>query len=594
MKAFGKVFIACVASLVTMAVLGACERDIQDIPSASGGEVDFSKFVVVGNSLSAGYRNGGLTRPSQINSFPALIARQLKSFGVDEFRQPLLAEGQTTGVMVLKGFKNGSPVIENIPPTPGAFDNVSDQGPFNNLGIPAIRVAEMSLPISTVKTWNPYAGRLFPPAEEGKTYLDFVAESEATFTIIWEGNNDVLLYATSGGEAGVNGIGPYRINGITPLPEFERLYGALLDSMVNRNAKLKGVLATIPEISLLPYFQTVGGLLSANKALPKVLTSEQAMFMNQVYAMAGYIPEGGDDLFVAGANYPAIVLGASGSKSVRRVVLDEADYMLLSFIPEIPKIASEGLGFINTNATEPMGLLQSNWPAYAQMLEQKRTWEEQRTQYLVDLEAKQQQVQATWDAWALANKRAEDFEATGDTENAEAQKALAEQKSNEARDLEADLGALREQIADVEVQLGALASDIDEKESEMRVWAQAVANPIPTQYVLDENEYNLAEQARVAYNDFIKSRAKAYGFGLMDGEALIREFYEGEIVGGIPANTNYITGNAISLDGIHPTERGYAIVANRFIEAMNNAGYSLHVSPINPNEYQGVVVDETD
>jgi hypothetical protein len=46
------------------------------------------------------------------------------------------------------------------------------------------------------------------------------------------------------------------------------------------------------------------------------------------------------------------------------------------------------------------------------------------------------------------------------------------------------------------------------------------------------------------------------------------------VSGGITANgytvtSAYVTGGAFSLDGVHPSPRGYALIANKFIEAIN-------------------------
>jgi hypothetical protein len=47
-----------------------------------------------------------------------------------------------------------------------------------------------------------------------------------------------------------------------------------------------------------------------------------------------------------------------------------------------------------------------------------------------------------------------------------------------------------------------------------------------------------------------------------------------------PANT------AFSLDGVHPNDGGYAIVANAFIEKIN-ATFQLTIPKLNPAEFKG-------
>ena len=50
--------------------------------------------------------------------------------------------------------------------------------------------------------------------------------------------------------------------------------------------------------------------------------------------------------------------------------------------------------------------------------------------------------------------------------------------------------------------------------------------------------------------------------------------------------SEFATGGAFSLDGIHLTPRGYAIVANRIIEAVNST-YNSTVPMVNVGDYNG-------
>ena len=56
---------------------------------------------------------------------------------------------------------------------------------------------------------------------------------------------------------------------------------------------------------------------------------------------------------------------------------------------------------------------------------------------------------------------------------------------------------------------------------------------------------------------------------------------------------NYFSGSAteglvlFSLDGVHPNARGYAVIANEFIKAINNK-YGSTLPMVNPNGYSGV------
>ena len=56
---------------------------------------------------------------------------------------------------------------------------------------------------------------------------------------------------------------------------------------------------------------------------------------------------------------------------------------------------------------------------------------------------------------------------------------------------------------------------------------------------------------------------------------------------GIPLSSNYISGGIFSLDGVHLTPRGYAIVANEFIKAINSK-YGSNIPLTNITNYTGV------
>jgi GDSL-like Lipase/Acylhydrolase len=103
--------------------------------------------------------------------------------------------------------------------------------------------------------------------------------------------------------------------------------------------------------------------------------------------------------------------------------------------------------------------------------------------------------------------------------------------------------------------------------------------PLPGNVVLDSGEI-AAIQARVReYNDFIEAKAKEKHAALVDIHALFDRVKEhGLVVGGQRLTTAFL-GGVFSLDGIHPTNTGYAVIANRFIEALNRE-FDADINPI--------------
>jgi lysophospholipase L1-like esterase len=72
-----------------------------------------------------------------------------------------------------------------------------------------------------------------------------------------------------------------------------------------------------------------------------------------------------------------------------------------------------------------------------------------------------------------------------------------------------------------------------------------------------------------AYNATIAAEAKATGATLVDIWSLVNSLAaNGVEVGGQRLTTNF-GGGLFSLDGVHPTNTGYAIIANEFIKTMN-------------------------
>lgn len=78
------------------------------------------------------------------------------------------------------------------------------------------------------------------------------------------------------------------------------------------------------------------------------------------------------------------------------------------------------------------------------------------------------------------------------------------------------------------------------------------------------------QAAIVGYNTIIKDTAAAYGAVHVDINALLDDVDANDYtIGSTVITTNYC-GGVFSLDGIHPTNTGYAIVANTFIDAIGS------------------------
>jgi hypothetical protein len=94
--------------------------------------------------------------------------------------------------------------------------------------------------------------------------------------------------------------------------------------------------------------------------------------------------------------------------------------------------------------------------------------------------------------------------------------------------------------------------------------------PMPSHTVLTVAEQEFAQGRVNTFNSIIRDITTQYGFALVDINARLRHIYEnGYQLGNQLLTTDFVTGGLFSIDGVHPTTRGYGIVANEFITTMN-------------------------
>jgi len=260
--------------LVGLLFVTACKPTI-NTPAPSSNGVDFSRYIAVGNSLTAGYADGGLYLSGQLNSYPSIIAQQMQAVGGGSFSQSLWPANQASGsgYQSLTGFNaDGTPILTAVAPSairgtatvPGlgtVYLFTKYTGSLENYGVPGIKLADITNPY--YGNGNPYYERLLPGSSPTLTtaYLDFITTKPFTFFSNWLGNNDALGYATSGGAGDV----------LTDKTVFSTTYNTLITRLTASGQK--GVVATVPDVTTIPYFTTltVGAVLAGvQKANPTV------------------------------------------------------------------------------------------------------------------------------------------------------------------------------------------------------------------------------------------------------------------------------------------------------------------------------------
>ncbi len=112
--------------------------------------------------------------------------------------------------------------------------------------------------------------------------------------------------------------------------------------------------------------------------------------------------------------------------------------------------------------------------------------------------------------------------------------------------------------------------------------------PLDDAFFLERSEIEAMNAAVAEYNGIVAELAQKYSIPVADLNALFKTMEAGTPVDGMPMSMKFIEGGFFSLDGIHLTPRGNAIVANEFVKAVN-AHYGAALPLARPTEYRAVL-----
>lgn len=113
-----------------------------------------------------------------------------------------------------------------------------------------------------------------------------------------------------------------------------------------------------------------------------------------------------------------------------------------------------------------------------------------------------------------------------------------------------------------------------------------VTFPMADKAILSAGEVALVKTATDAYNDKIKAVATAKGLAFVDAKMIMNDLSTtGITANNFTINATFVSGGAFSLDGFHPTPRGYALIANEFIKAIN-LKYGSNLNGVNLGNYR--------
>ncbi|HEV3050085.1 MAG TPA: SGNH/GDSL hydrolase family protein, partial [Longimicrobium sp.] len=205
------------AVLLGTVLLGACVGDGADIltvPATANGGTLFTRYVALGNSITAGYQSGGINDSLQQRAYPVLLAQRA---GATNFTypsinnpgcpRPFLAPLGTTGRVG----------------TADRCSRANNPRILNNVAVPGERILDLLRFPTSVNL-----GKLHTLMVGERTQLRAMIESDPTFVSVWIGNNDAL-------EASVSGVlGPQAAGAdstLTTLAAFQSRLNSVVDSI---------------------------------------------------------------------------------------------------------------------------------------------------------------------------------------------------------------------------------------------------------------------------------------------------------------------------------------------------------------------------
>jgi lysophospholipase L1-like esterase len=217
---------------------------------AQEGEVDFSRFVGVGDSLTAGFQSGSLfddeSDPEAVNggqrhSFYVLLANAMET----PYVLPLISYPGAGTLIVRTG--EGCNIGDFAPLPPGTPARLNPQDPATNVAVPGQSIVE-----ANAVTWTlPLGGDTpledlilgLPDALAGappSTQVDTAIRRQPTFLSVWLGSNDALAAALAADPAQ-----------LTPREEFEANANEAFEKLAATGAR--GVMANIPDVTVIAH-----------------------------------------------------------------------------------------------------------------------------------------------------------------------------------------------------------------------------------------------------------------------------------------------------------------------------------------------------
>jgi hypothetical protein len=112
--------------------------------------------------------------------------------------------------------------------------------------------------------------------------------------------------------------------------------------------------------------------------------------------------------------------------------------------------------------------------------------------------------------------------------------------------------------------------------------------PLRDEFVLDQGEISILRAKINQYNEVIRNFATQFNLALVETGSFVEKLYDGYAYNGVTMSAKFVSGGAYSLDGVHFNPRGNALLANEFIQAINQK-YKARIPMLNAGKYRAIL-----
>jgi hypothetical protein len=112
--------------------------------------------------------------------------------------------------------------------------------------------------------------------------------------------------------------------------------------------------------------------------------------------------------------------------------------------------------------------------------------------------------------------------------------------------------------------------------------------PFRDEFVLTSAELTEIRNAIYAYNTILMSKANQKSLAFVDVHTWMEKLKSGIVYNGVSCSLKFVSGGIVSLDGVHFTPKGNALLANEFLKSVNTK-YAAKVPLIDPNNYRSTI-----